>query len=66
MSKEEIIEKCHGCIKADGKFCSVYNRPEIKWKLGVCPMATHIKEEPIKKKDKVNPLKQSRRERRRK
>lgn len=64
--RKETIEKCHGCTKADGKFCSVYNNPTIKWKLGNCSTATHLKKEPIKKMIKINPLKQSKRNSKRK
>ena len=41
--KEPIIDKCIGCDKVDGKFCSAYLFPHIKWRIGNCPLASHIK-----------------------
>ncbi|MDR3154860.1 MAG: PxxKW family cysteine-rich protein [Deltaproteobacteria bacterium] len=44
-----IAEKCEGCdrtIEVSGtKYCSVFPDPTVKWRLGNCNMATHIKVE---------------------
>jgi len=48
------------CAKLDGNKCAAYMFPSAKWRLGDCPLATHlIKSEDEKKK--VNPIKQSKR-----
>lgn len=44
-----LIEQCQGCDRAlvDGhqSICQVFPNPAIKWRLGPCVMATHIKAE---------------------
>jgi hypothetical protein len=44
-----IFEKCEGCerIKTyEGKkFCAAFPDPAVRWRLGNCNMATHIKTE---------------------
>ena len=59
-----IIDSCEGCQKAtefsSGKYCLVFPDPTVKWRLGSCNMATHIKAEE-KKAGKINPLKASKR-----
>ncbi|MDR3204693.1 MAG: PxxKW family cysteine-rich protein [Deltaproteobacteria bacterium] len=44
-----IAEKCEGCDRvrpAEGqKFCSNFMDPSVRWRLGNCNMATHIKVE---------------------
>ena len=62
--REPIVEKCLGCenIKEeatkeykvgrpyDGSYCSSYAHPGAKWRVGVCPRATHIEKEIEKEK----------------
>lgn len=64
--KEPIIEQCEGCGRIqewDGgvRYCTPYLNPEAAWRRGRCPMATHAKGEAAQAQ-KVNPLKQSKRE----
>ncbi|MDR3154970.1 MAG: PxxKW family cysteine-rich protein [Deltaproteobacteria bacterium] len=44
-----LAEKCEGCERviaaADAKYCAVFPDPQVKWRLGNCNMATHIKVE---------------------
>jgi len=49
--RKEIIPQCKkfkdkegSCsrIDEDGIHCSVYIKPKIMWKLGPCPLATHV------------------------
>ncbi len=61
-----VVEKCEGCqriIERDsGRFCAVYPNPAVKWKTGICNMATHVKVELSKQQqEKINPLKASKR-----
>lgn len=60
----QIIDKCEGCEKVQefpaGKFCLNFPEPEVKWRIGVCNMATHVKAEG-KDSGKINPLKASKR-----
>ena len=60
-----IVEQCEGCQRAvefpSGKFCSSYPNPAIKWKTSSCNFATHTKLE-VADKQKVNPLKASKRQ----
>ncbi len=61
----QIVEQCEGCQRAvefpAGKFCSSYPNPAIKWKASNCNFATHAKLE-VQDKQKVNPLKASKRQ----
>jgi hypothetical protein len=58
----QIIEK-GPCNKISGNKCSAYINPFIKWKLGNCPLASHIIMMEDEQKFK-NPLKESKRSRR--
>jgi hypothetical protein len=44
-----VVEKCEGCdrikIFGDEKYCLAYPDPTVRWRLGNCSMATHIKSE---------------------
>jgi hypothetical protein len=44
-----LIEKCEGCDRVlssgETKYCAVFPDPSVKWRLGNCNMATHIKTE---------------------
>ena len=61
----QIIEKCEGCQKVQefpaGKYCISFPDPSIKWRNGVCNMATHAKAENGNHAVKINPLKASKR-----
>jgi hypothetical protein len=63
----EIIEQCDGCgrttqMESGGWYCSACPEPSIKWKLGPCNLATHVKAEDNKAaKQKLNPIKASKR-----
>ena len=63
-NREDVVEACktfvdkegidHGsCSRIDGQKCSAYMLPEVKWRLGVCPLATHYIDETIKTGSKV-------------
>ncbi|MFZ7112073.1 MAG: PxxKW family cysteine-rich protein [Desulfatiglandales bacterium] len=60
-----IVEQCEGCQKVldlpTGKFCMMFPDPVIKWRLGTCGMATHVKVTKDTKAQKINPLKASKR-----
>lgn len=60
-----IIDDCQGCARAGefgpGVYCQVYPDPPLKWKRGMCNMATHVKPEQKAEAAKVNPLKASKR-----
>jgi len=61
----EIAEQCKGCsriiIFESASYCSVAPEPALKWKNGICNMATHIKVEVTKTQTKINPIKASKR-----
>jgi hypothetical protein len=44
-----VAEKCDGCdrIKTveDKRYCAAFPDPTVRWRLGNCNMATHIKTE---------------------
>ncbi|MDR1037153.1 MAG: PxxKW family cysteine-rich protein [Deltaproteobacteria bacterium] len=44
-----LFEKCEGCdrtLTVEGaKYCAIFPDPMVKWRLGNCSMATHIKVE---------------------
>jgi len=60
-----VVENCEGCQKVlefpTGQYCAVYPDPAIKWRLGTCSMATHIKAAKGETNGKLNPLKASKR-----
>ncbi len=60
-----IIEKCEGCNKiiefSSKKYCSTVPAPESKWRNGICNLASHVKVEKVKKVQKLNPIKASKR-----
>ncbi|MGA2026246.1 MAG: PxxKW family cysteine-rich protein [Syntrophobacteraceae bacterium] len=60
----QIVEQCEGCQRTveftAGKFCSSYPNPSIKWRASTCNFATHTKVE-LQDRQKINPLKASKR-----
>ncbi|THB63733.1 MAG: hypothetical protein D6E12_16235 [Desulfovibrio sp.] len=63
---QPVVENCDGCERIkefEGeKFCGSYPSPEMKWKLGACNFATHVKATLGEGgKVKINPLKASKR-----
>ncbi len=42
IKKEPIIDKCQECTLHKDSLCDVYQFPSTRWKLGNCPMATHV------------------------
>ena len=42
FEKEPIVDDCLPCIRHDKKVCSAYLSPAQKWRLGDCPLATHV------------------------
>jgi hypothetical protein len=60
----KILEQCNGCDRASqfetGWYCSACPDPSVKWKIGKCNLATHVKAEAVASA-KVNPLKASKR-----
>ena len=62
---KEVIEQCEGCQRVSeyesGKFCTAAPDPALKWKNGNCNCATHVKTVVETKKQKLNPIKASKR-----
>jgi len=48
---QPVIDKClegeegRSCERIENGYCKVYIFPEAKWRVGNCPMATHLKRE---------------------
>lgn len=67
----EVVENCEGCARIvsydNGRFCTVYPHPAMKWRKGLCNFATHVKREVIRDASgkKINPLKAAKRATRR-
>ena len=61
----EITEQCKGCNRetqyASGWYCSACPDPTLKWKNGNCNLASHVSTVENAKKQKINPLKASKR-----
>ncbi|MEJ2040689.1 MAG: PxxKW family cysteine-rich protein [Desulfosarcinaceae bacterium] len=62
----EIVEACKGCGRAAeieaGWYCSACPEPSTKWKNGNCNLATHVTSNTgVSAKQKINPLKASKR-----
>jgi hypothetical protein len=66
MGNEPIIDKCLGCDNVvvgpepGPATCRRFLVPAAKWRIGNCPMASHIKKVAIEDKH-VDPLKASKR-----
>ena len=60
-----VVEACEGCgriVERDGGlYCQASHYPQVKWRLGLCNLATHVKEAVVSSKAKINPLKASKR-----
>lgn len=60
-----VVEQCEGCARmvtvGDTAYCSVYPNPASRWRSGTCVMATHVKRNIEEIKQKINPLKASKR-----
>jgi hypothetical protein len=61
----QIVEQCSGCNRPlqfnSGWYCTVCPEPALKWRTGVCNLATHVSATVQETKQKVNPLKASKR-----
>ncbi len=46
--RQPITEQCSGCenITID-KYCECYLYPPAKWRAGKCPIASHLRPEPV-------------------
>ena len=62
---QPIVSECEGCQRVvdlpDGKYCTSYPNPSVKWKTARCNFATHAKAAQSQQQAKVNPLKASKR-----
>ena len=60
-----IIDECKGCGRTSefetGVYCTAAPDPSLKWKNGNCNIATHVKTVAANKKQKINPIKASKR-----
>ena len=61
-----IVEQCEGCQRIQefptGKYCTSFPDPSVKWRSGICSMATHVKASNGNQGNgKINPLKASKR-----
>lgn len=46
MEREKIVPECVGCRRLiEHAFCAAYLVPHAKWRIGKCPLATHLKKE---------------------
>ncbi len=63
----ETVETCSGCNRVQefstGWYCTACPEPSLKWKNGNCNLASHIIIEKAGAKQKINPLKASKRAR---
>ncbi|MDR1049887.1 MAG: PxxKW family cysteine-rich protein [Deltaproteobacteria bacterium] len=52
-----VDAKCDGCDRVqtvgDSKYCKAFPDPSVRWRIGNCSMATHIKSESAKDSAKV-------------
>ena len=60
-----VVEQCQGCSRtqdyAEGTFCTVVPKPASKWNGRPCNFATHLERAVAQEKQKLNPLKASKR-----
>ncbi|MDJ0783391.1 MAG: PxxKW family cysteine-rich protein [Desulfosarcinaceae bacterium] len=61
----EVVTSCEGCERtkkyASGWYCTASPDPDRKWKSGHCNLATHVNLQQTSKRQKLNPLKASKR-----
>jgi hypothetical protein len=61
----EVVSACEGCERTrqyeSGWYCSASPDPGSKWKTGHCNLATHVQLQQNSKRQKLNPLKASKR-----
>jgi hypothetical protein len=62
----QIVEQCEGCDRIlnleSGRYCAAVPNPAVKWRLGSCNLATHVKSTTKNGQTvKINPLKASKR-----
>ncbi len=61
----EVVEQCKGCNRSSeissGWYCTSCPEPALKWKNGNCNLATHVSTVAKTTKQKINPLKASKR-----
>lgn len=66
----EIVDQCSGCSRTieynAGWYCASCPDPSLKWKVGNCNMATHVQSASAQAAAKINPLKASKRQNRKK
>ncbi|MGB7918663.1 MAG: PxxKW family cysteine-rich protein [Desulfobacterales bacterium] len=66
----EIVEQCNGCGRKvevqTGWYCASCPDPSLKWKIGNCNMATHVSSTTLQASAKINPLKASKRQNKKK
>ena len=47
MNREQIVDKCIGCDRIveldESQTCNAYEFPRLKWRLGNCPLASHVR-----------------------
>lgn len=64
-SCSEAVKACDGCNRSQrldsGWYCAACPEPSLKWKNGNCNLATHVTSETVARKEKLNPLKASKR-----
>lgn len=60
-----IVPQCEGCARiteySSKHYCASQPDPAAKWKLGTCNMATHVSTVKAEVKQKINPIKASKR-----
>jgi hypothetical protein len=63
----QIVEQCSGCNRqlqvGSGWYCATCPEPALKWRTGICNLATHVSAAApaSETKQKINPLKASKR-----
>ena len=65
-SCKQVVEACEGCdrvrVYTAGSYCISVTEPFLKWKRGICNLATHAKKVNVVESGKMlNPLKASKR-----
>ena len=61
----QIVEQCQGCNRtvefSTGWYCTACPEPSSKWQRGNCNMASHVSMAVADNKQKINPIKASKR-----
>lgn len=43
LERQPVVQQCEGCNNIDEGLCKKWVSPAAKWRIGICPSASHVK-----------------------